>query len=180
MNTTITFRELNYNCITELELLVQWHNDPAIKYRICRFPTRESCENNITVGSFEQEGLLLCAGTQKILEIIDNEPIGLGTLEMDPQKLMTKEPNTAWISVVIGNKRYLRQGIGTRVVKHLEGLARAAGAKRAEIGIFEHNTGSLQMFSKLGYVEFSRQQKHTWWDGRCWDVIRLIKPLYEI
>ena len=109
--------------------------------------------------------------------LVNNEAIGLGTLELDSQKRMTKEPNTAWISLVIGNRRYLRQGIGTKVVKHLENLARAAGAKRAEVAIFEHNTGSLKMFTKLGYIEFSRQQNHTWWDGRCWDVIRLIKPL---
>ena len=97
--------------------------------------------------------------------------------ELDPQKLMTKEPKTAWISVVIGNRRYLRKGVGTKVVKHLEDQARAAGAKRAEVGIFEHNTGSLRMFLKLGHVEFSRQQNRTWWDGRCWDVIRLVNPL---
>ena len=177
MNTAITFRELNYNSITELELLVQWHNDPAIKYRICRFPTLESCENSLSVASFKQEALLLSAGTQKKLVLVNNEAIGLGTLELDPQKRMTKESNTAWISLVIGNRRYLRQGIGTRVVKHLEVLAKAAGAKRAEVAIFEHNIGSLKMFTKLGYIEFSRQQNHTWWDGRCWDVIRLIKPL---
>ena len=167
MNTTITLRELNYSSITDLEPLVRWHNDLAIINRICRFPTRKSCENILSVVNLEQEGPMLFMGNQKKLVVVNNEGIGHRTLELDSQKRMTTKPNTGGISLAIGNRSYLRQKIGIRVVKRLENLARAAGAKRAGVAIFEQDTGSQKLFTSLGYVDFSRQQNYSWWDGRC-------------
>ena len=60
---------------------------------------------------------------------------------------------------------------------HLEGLCRASGAKRIEIGIFAYNTASLSFFTRLGYQEFARRPERAFYDGELFDDIRLFKTL---
>ena len=90
---------------------------------------------------------------------------------------MTKASHTAWIALIIGDKRLRGSGIGTRIMAHLERLIANTGVKRIEIGVFEYNERALCFFRGLGYKEFARRPERVWWQGRMWSEFRLLKVL---
>ena len=78
---------------------------------------------------------------------------------------------------MLGEERFRRCGLGTRVIAHLETMATDSGAERIEVGVFEYNEPSLRCFKKLGYEEFMRHPDRVWWNDRLWADIRLLKTL---
>jgi len=144
-----------------------------------RFPDAASLDLVVSPDSFRRSGDAPEGGAtgRNLLVLVDGDPVGEARFEMDPPKLVTKTPGTAWLYLVIADQRLRRRGLGTRIIDHLETLAAAAGAARSEVGIFEYNTRSLRFFGALGYREFARLPERAWWDGRLWADVRLIKPL---
>ena len=59
----------------------------------------------------------------------------------------------------------------------LEHMAIHDGARRFEIGVFEFHTKALTLYKKLGYKEFKRISSFTFFNGRMWDDIRMVKQV---
>ncbi len=176
---TLSYRDVDFGSGEDCELLARWYNDPAIKHLYSLFTDAESCTHDFTPDDFlrVKEHLPTEGPFRVLLVLVDGVPVGEAKFETDTPKLVIKEPHTAWISLMIGEERYRRRGLGTRIIAHLEALAATSGAKRIEIGIFAYNTPSLGLFTRLGYEEFTRRPDRAWWDGRMWADIRLLKTL---
>jgi hypothetical protein len=64
-----------------------------------------------------------------------------------------------------------------KIPQYNQDLARKHGAKIAEVGVFEFNEGALHLCRSLGYEEFGRLDRCTYWQGRHWADLRLRKVL---
>jgi RimJ/RimL family protein N-acetyltransferase len=175
----LTYRDIDYDSVEDCEHLAKWYNDPTTKHLYSLFTNEESHAHQFTPETFQKIGQTPRKGGpyRDLMVLLDGQPIGEAKFETDTPKLLTKTPNTAWIALIIGDHRYRRSGLGTRITKHLEQLVKESGAERIEIGVFEYNHPSLNFFKKMGYQEFMRQPDRIWWDGKRWDDVRLRKEL---
>ena len=172
----LAYRDIDFGSYDDCALLAQWYNDQEIKYLYSLFPDEQSASIEFTPEYFEKIGKLPSGHAQQNLMVLVNDiPIGQAMFEIDPPKLLTKKPNTAWLALVIGEQRYRECGLGKRIVSALEKLAVTAGALRSEVGVFEHNERALRFFTKLGYEAFTKRSSRTWYNGRMRDEIRLLK-----
>ena len=128
---------------------------------------------------FERVGKSLPANGpyHNLIVSADETPIGQAVIEIDTPKILTKKANTAWLALVIGEPTYRECGLGKLIVEDLEKSAGASGARRIEIGVFEHNERALHFFQQLGYEPFERRKARTWYRDRLWDEIRMLKNL---
>ena len=177
--TSLDYRDVDYDSPADRALLARWYEDPATKHLYSLFTDEESAAQAFTPDYFLRVGRSLptTGPFRSLLVLADGVPIGEAKFETDTPKLLTREPHTAWIALIIGEESYRGRGLAVEIVRHLEGLASASGALRIEIGIFAYNTRSLRLFTQLGYEEFARQPERIWWDGRRWDDVRLLKTL---
>jgi len=83
----------------------------------------------------------------------------------------------AWFGITIGDDRYRGKGIGNRTMRHLEAIFAQLGATCAEAGVFEFNEPSLRMCMNLGYDQIGRKENFTYWNGKFWADVRLLKRL---
>lgn len=175
----ITYREMDFDSREDLLLLCRWYNDPTITSLFNLFRSEEETEHTFTPANFlpRRDPPAKSAPYANLLILADGVPIGEARFEVDTPKLLTRQANTGWISLVIGAPAYRGQGLGAAVVSHLEEKLAALGVERVEVGIFEYNDISLQLFSRLGYEEISRQHGRVWWRGQMWAEIRYLKPL---
>ena len=175
----ITYRETDFNSLSDCELLAGWYNDPKIKHLYSLFSDAKSYETKFTAEYFQSIGGKYPSGVKhsNLIVLLDGVPIGQATFEIDTPKLLTRTPNTAWIALVIGADRHKRRGIGKDITNHLECIAAEAGAERIEIGVFEYNHRALSFFTSQGYLEFTRRENRVWWDGKMWSIVQLIKDL---
>ena len=175
----LNYREIDFEAVEDCRLLAWWYNDPQIKHLYSLFPDEESASVEFTPEYFERIGKLPHneAPHQNLMVLADDVPIGQAMFETDTPKLLTKQPNTAWLALMIGEREYRECGLGKVIAQHLEGLAAVSGAQRIEIGVFEHNERALRFFSDSGYGPFQRRKARTWYNGRMWDEIRLLKSL---
>jgi RimJ/RimL family protein N-acetyltransferase len=175
----ISYRNLRFDDAKECELLAQWYNDPAIKHLYSLFPDEESLSTDFMPEHFRrQSGKTRTPGPHRsLIVLVDGVPAGEAKYEFDTRKVLTKTPNTAWISVMIGESQFRGHGLGKRIVSDLEEMVSKAGAQRIEIGVFEYNTRSLSLFESLGYQEFCRRPNRVWWNNQKWAEVRLLKPI---
>ncbi|MDP6934513.1 MAG: GNAT family N-acetyltransferase [Myxococcota bacterium] len=174
----LTYRDVRFDHEQDCELLARWNNDPAVKHLYHRFEDAQSLARDFSVSYFQRLVENAPGEPGRTLMVLsDGIPIGQATLEMDPLKLLTRAPRTGWIALLIGESRLRGSGLGHRIVAHLEGLAAHAGAERIEVGIFEFNEPALGLFTKLGYEPFARRPDRTWWNGRRWAEVRMLKQL---
>ena len=175
----VTYRDLNYSCEEDRCLLARWYNDPETRHLHTLFQDETGLSHVFVADDFlpERQGPPGGDSDMELMVLVEGRPIGEARMQMDVPKLITKEANTAWLSLAIHEASLRRRGLGDRIASHLESLAYAAGAERIEVGIFEYNEPSLRFFAKRGYREFLRQPNRPWWNGRRWDDIRLLKSL---
>ena len=173
----LSYHAIDYASPDDCALLAQWYNDPELKHLYSRFADAHSARFVFTADHFAHQAKCRPPDhrTDKLMILADGTPIGEASFELDPPKKQTQEPQTGWIALMIGDRSRHQSGLGTQVVRHLETLARNAGAVRIEVGIFAYNTASLAFFAKLGYEEFMRRPDWAWWQGRLWDDVRLLK-----
>jgi RimJ/RimL family protein N-acetyltransferase len=174
-----TFRDVNLDSMEDCELLAHWYNDPETKHLYSRFTNEETYAKNFTPEYFQRIGQIQRAGGphRDLMVLAGGTPVGIASFETDTPKLLTKTPHTAWIALMIGDRRLRQCGMGTRIAAHLEALASDSGAERIEIGVFEYNEPALRFFTRLGYAEFKRRPKRAWWNGQLWSEVRLLKTL---
>jgi len=177
----ITYREMDFDSKEDLLLLCQWYNDPTITSLFNLYQSEEETHHTFTAADFlpRRQPPTTMTPFANLLILADGVPIGEARFEVDTRKLHTQQPNTGWISLVIGVPAYRGQGLGAGVVSHLEERLAALGVERVEVGIFEYNSPSLRLFSRLGYEEISRREGRVWWRGQMWAEIRYLKPLSQ-
>ena len=175
----VTYRDVDVDCRADRELLTRWYNEPEVKGLYSRFTDELGASREFTPEDFERPGRIPPPGGPRgnLMILVDGAPVGQATFETDTPKLLTTSAQTAWIALIIGDRRLRGCGLGTRVVAHVEAIAADAGAVRAEVGVFEYNVAALGFFASLGYREFARRPERVWWRGRMWAEIRLLKTL---
>ncbi len=173
----LTFRDVDFESADDCAYLARWFNDLELKHLYSRFGSEEEYALEFTPGYFKRFGKSLPTDRahRNQFALLDGEPVGQALFEVDPPKLITKTPNTAWVALMIGASDLRRQGLGRRMNAHIEELAVAAGAERFEIGVFAYNERALRFFESVGYVEVLRRPEFAWWDGRMWGEVRLLK-----
>ncbi|MDO4431877.1 MAG: GNAT family protein [Aerococcaceae bacterium] len=66
------------------------------------------------------------------------------------------------LPIVIGNKAYWNQGIGTKVIQTMIQRAQQLGYPSIEVDeIYDWNTGSQQLYTKLGFQPYEKTEKGT-------------------
>lgn len=80
--------------------------------------------------------------------------------------------------VVIGvAQEYAGQGLGTRLMVHLELWARAIGLHKLELTVIADNARAIALYRKMGFVEEGRQVDSLRVDGRYVDELSMGKLL---
>ncbi len=84
-------------------------------------------------------------------------------------------PNDAYLGLMILAPQARSQGNGAAFLRHIERLARAAGAPNLYLAVLEANTRGAAFWSRMGYrpTGLSRHDSH----GHPHTLHRLVKPL---
>lgn len=104
-------------------------------------------------------------------------PVSHLTIRHKKQRRKNKQVLVSILSIVIGNKKLHRQGLGRHLMKYLEKVAKSQGAHVTQVRVFEFNTVALQFYKKLGYQQVRRKRASAWWNSQMWDVLVLEKNL---
>lgn len=160
----ITLRSLNAQ--EQHPDYVAWLNDPEIN----RFletrgnKTQKDVEDFIIASNQSLSVILLGIFVQK-------KHIGNIKADIVPQH------KTAGIGLLIGDKNFHGQGIGSEVIRALgDALFSEYGIYKINAGIYESNVSSVRAFEKAGYkTEYIKKQHVINADGGREDVIMMVK-----
>jgi len=172
---TIEIKRLTNFDVAIFEKLAQWTNDPEIRpYSIPRFSEREYIEvipedlMSSTLGNLKK----------RIYVIYDGEkPIGECSIDTDFESRIHKEADTAWISLVIGDKAYWGKGISKIIMSFLESECTRIGMLAIELGVFEYNKRARCTYEQMGYQEIARIENFVYNFGTWHSDIRMLKRL---
>lgn len=175
----ITFRPTNYETLEDCWLLAKWDSDPEIRHLAIPFKDEADYKNCLTAEQIQAERKTKSPYTAAVDLMIlkDGRPVGRCSIVYNIPHRLTKEGKVAWFSVVIGEKKARGKGIGRKAREHLEKIARADGADCIETSAFEFNAVSLKLIRSMGYQEIGRCENITYWNGKYWADIRLVKKL---
>ncbi len=157
-----------------IRTMADWYNDETIQHLI---------KPNLSEGPFEfctPEDIKESLGLKNKFYFIAYDgalPIGEVSIMIDPGHLARKVPNTAWISIVIGEPSYRGKGYGAKLMSFLEQKALELGLVRIELGVFDFNVTAVEFYKKLGYVPFAEYKDFTYCNGEWHTDIRMEKDL---
>lgn len=151
--------------------LEAWDNDPAIVHLIRPAKSRAELEERRPADPAKLSARF--AAIPSYLIRLDGKPVGVMDYMVDPSYLFRKEAGSAWIGMVVGEASARGRGVGRAALAYLVGEIRAAGLKRAELGVFEFNAPALALYRSAGFAEIGRIPDFTWWDGRLWQDVRM-------
>jgi len=155
--------------------LVRWYNDAQIAPFI--HPNFLSQPRPLFT---REEAISACAEyPDKFNYLIfdDRTPIGVISITRNFFLLHNNLPDSAWISICIGEKAYWGKGIATSAMAFLENECRKLGCTRIELGVFENNIRAYRRYLSLGYREIARYPDFTYSEGRWVADIRMEKDL---
>lgn len=113
----------------------------------------------------------------KYLILDDQLAIGEFSITKDFYWLMGEKEGSAWISIDIGEKAYWGKGISKLAMAFIEEECRRMGFKRIELGVFENNVKAKNLYDKMGYVQFARNEHMTYSQGAWRADLRMQKFL---
>lgn len=158
--------------------LVQWYNDEEIAPFI-----HPNFQTKPTSPFTREDALAACAEyPDKFNYLIfdDQTPIGEVSLTRNFFLLHANLPDSAWISICIGEKAYWGKGIAMLAMAFLENECRKLGCTRIELGVFENNIRAYRRYLSLGYREIARYPDFTYSEGRWVADIRMEKTLLPL
>lgn len=174
----LRYRLIDPKNTDDIDLLVDWYNDRKIRHLAFPNPNRNSYRQRVPATLLRDKIMEKQAGSYRMYIIEWNDtPIGEMSLEIGAKQLKKKRPNSAWLGLVIGEEWARGKGLGKRAMKKLEAIAADMGAQRVELGVFIFNHAAIKLYEKLGYKEFARTPRTTWWDGQFWESIHMEKNL---
>jgi len=156
------------------EALARWYADPAIKYAI-----RPNFQESFLPDPSAEELAEGYSRMAKLAWFIYSDEVLVGEVTLDAHFHMLCRPieRTGWVSVIIGERDFWRQGIGSEAMHFLEDTARAMGLHRIELGVFSFNERAMRLYDKLGYTECGRTAHFTYKPDQWHDDIRMEKWL---
>lgn len=121
--------------IEDYDLLVSLWEQSGLPYKPEGRDSRESISKEMqsSTGSF-------------VVVEIENQPIG--TI------LVTHDGRKGWINRVTVIPEFRNKGIGRALVEHAEAMFQEQGIGIYACMIEDYNSSSLEVFQKLGYIEF--------------------------
>ncbi len=180
MNNQISYRNTNYENLDDSILLARWYADPAIRHLAVPQRDENSLRNPDTPEKIQAQGrdkVSPFSSAFDLMILCDQQPIGHCSIMFDPPHRLTKEGKVAWFGMTIGEEEYRAKGIGKKTMKYLEKLAIQQGATHVEAGVFEFNEPSMRMCLASGYKPIGRKENFTYWNGKKWADVRLLKKL---
>ena len=103
--------------------------------------------------------------------------IGEISLDIDPEHLDKKIPNSGWLGILIADTDYHGRGVGEMAMEFIENRARELNLVRIELGVFEYNERAIAFYEKLGYRRFHVNENFTFFNGKWYDDYRMDKNL---
>lgn len=169
----VKFTKLTAPSIEVAECFQKWKNDPALIPLIRPNKDKDTLEAReiVTLKDLEQR----LEHHYMYLIYLEDQLIGEMEYQIDPKHLFKKEPDTAWIGILIGEEAARGKGIGLLALQYLEEEIKKQGLKRIELGVFEFNTNAIKLYQKAGYQEISRIPDFTYWNDKMWQDIRMEK-----
>ena len=171
----IIIEEIDKTQYEPYEYIAKWSNNPEIKYFIGanmtegEMPDRDPKEMHKKANEDANKHIYLIKDGDK--------PIGDLSIMIDPPHVKKKEKNTSWIGICIGEKEYRGKGVAKIAMDFLEDESRRLGLKRIELGVFEYNERARAFYKKVGFKEFSRDEKFVYYQGQWRADIRMEKYL---
>ena len=155
--------------------MVNWYNDPEIAPFI--HPNySEGAQHHFTYDDVLKEQTPR-PEILKYLIMDDQLPIGEFSITRDFYWLMGEKEDSAWISIHIGEKSYWGKGISKLAMAFIEEKCRTMGFKRIELGVFENNVKAKNLYDKMGYIQFARNEHMTYSQGAWRADLRMQKYL---
>jgi RimJ/RimL family protein N-acetyltransferase len=155
--------------------MVIWYNDPEIASFI-HPNSKEEALHQFTVEEIFRDQKPIPT-INKYLMMDDSKPIGELSITSDFPWLIKRTPESAWISIVIGERDYWGKGVTQIAMAFIEKTCQEAGFERIELGVFDHNHRAFRFYQKTGYHEFYRKEHFTYSDGIWHGDIRMEKYL---
>lgn len=171
----LVLKKIEEYVLEDFERIAKWSNDREIMH----FNTVNREEKELEhIGA---EALMESALKNKSKYIYfimkGSEPIGEVSIIDQFPYLGCKDEKVAWISILIGEKKYWGKGYGQQAMGLLEDQCKKMGYKKIELGVFRFNERAHKMYKKLGYEEFKVNPNFTYYDGKWHDDIRMIKTI---
>ena len=175
--TRVSFRRFDPLSYEDCCLMAKWENDPTIKALFQVYQDQVAFD---WVSTPEEISEAHAASVENptdrnFMILLDGESVGEMNFFMDRRPIITPKLNTAWAGIVIGEAHARAKGVGKLAFRELERVAKEAGAERLELGVFEYNENAIKFYKSLGYQEIARLPDYTWFNGRKWTDIRMLK-----
>jgi len=179
----LALRPFDYDSRADLEVMAKWSNDAELRPYSTVHRSDADYAKVITPEEIATWRPRARDGTNEAkyswICLLDGEPVGECSLQMDVRHALTKEPRTGWFGIILGEPRARGRGYGERYFAMLEDEARRLGARRAELGVFAFNTRAIRLYERIGYARIGEVADLTWWDGRFWPDYRYLKRLAD-
>jgi ribosomal protein S18 acetylase RimI-like enzyme len=96
-----------------------------------------------------------------VMALVDAMPAGSATMDIDdpphPGNMARAVPSAELgIAVLEG---FRGQGVGRRLIDHLERWAAARGIQRSTLTVTESNAGAIRLYHELGYTDTGREMR---------------------
>ena len=98
-------------------------------------------------------------------ETLSSRPIHVGNIKAGP---INRRHEHADVGILIGEKRFWRQGIGTEAINLLVAHCFGQGLHMLTAGIIENNFGSQRAFSKAGFKRTGTWDEFRWLPEEGW------------
>ncbi len=162
MNEKIVIREARPEDYTKekYEFMYQWLSE--VSEFLYFTPNMERMEEDrIRFLELLKSNRVLVAVTE------DGKIVGQCTLiRLNPPKLS----HVANVGIAV-SKNYQGRGIGKKLLRKAEEIAKSMGILKIEVEIAEENVRSLSLFRKMGYVQEGVRKKRFGYKGRFIDMI---------
>lgn len=169
---SLVLRPFDYSSRSDLDLMAKWCNDPEIKHLSSVHRCDADYAKVVTVEEVagwptERKWSWMC--------LADGEPVGECSLLISPSHAITREPDTGWYGILLGEAHARGKGLGRRFFTLLESESRSLGIRQAELGVFSFNTPAIRMYEALGYTKIAEIPDFTWWSDKFWADYRYLK-----
>ena len=171
----IRIQRINLEDVAVFEYLAKWSNDPEIRpFATPRFSEAEYRD----IFAVEIMASLMDHPSKNAYVVLDGEkPIGELSIDMNFDQRIYKENQTAWISLLIGDKEYRGKGISKMMMQFIDLECRNLGAKAIELGVFEYNKKAQSLYLNSGYEIIGEIKSFVYNFGKWHSDIRMLKKL---
>jgi ribosomal protein S18 acetylase RimI-like enzyme len=124
------------------------------------------------------EGAGPVAGLMVLRPAVDPWPADLSPIFRPMLELEALAPDALYVNVVAALPEARGRGLGTRLLRVAEEIARAEGRPRLSLIVADRNAGARRLYARAGYLpKASRPMVKAGWDGPGTDWLLLVRDL---